>query len=54
MAVANALEAKVKNVSYGSKIKVDVVLDYDKENHVYFISDEQMEGLDDKVVKMVR
>ena len=54
VAVANALEANIKNVSYGSKITVDVVLDYDKENHVYFISDEQMEGLDDKVVKMVR
>ena len=38
----------------GSKINVDVVLDYDKENNVYVISDERMEALDDKVVNMSR
>ena len=53
-AVVTALEGKLSPVTYASKIKVDITLDYDKDNNVYVISDEQMEGLDDKVVNMSR
>ena len=53
-AVVAALEGKLSPVTYASKIKVDITLDYDKDNNVYVISDEQMEGLDDKVVNMSR
>ena len=53
-AVVSALEQNVSQMTIGSKISVDVVLDYDKENSVYVISDERMESLDDKVVNMAR
>ena len=53
-AVISELEGKVSGMTMGSKINVDVVLDYDKENNVYVISDERMEALDDKVVNMSR
>ncbi|MCI8464542.1 MAG: hypothetical protein HFI63_01600 [Lachnospiraceae bacterium] len=51
-AVAAGLVLYDGEISYGNKITVDVVLDYDKENYVYFISDEQMEALDDDVVSI--
>ena len=38
-AVISALEGKTSAMTRGSKINVDVVLDYDKENNVYVISD---------------
>ncbi len=53
-AVVSALEKSVSQMTIGSKISVDVVLDYDKESDVYVISDELMESLDDKVVNMAR
>ncbi|QNM05593.1 hypothetical protein [Qiania dongpingensis] len=53
-AVTEALEKSVSTVTYGTKITVDVTLDYDKENNLYVISDEQMEALDGKVVNMSR
>lgn len=49
-AVAAALAADVKEMVYREKVTVKVVLDYDKENNLYLISDEQMEALDDRVV----
>lgn len=53
-AVTEALEQNVSSMSYNNKIKVDVTLDYDKENNQYIISDEQMEALDSRVVDMSR
>lgn len=53
-AVAEVLEKNAASMSYGTKIQVDVTLDYDKENNLYVISDEHMEALDGKVVNMLR
>ncbi len=53
-AVAAALGTGVEEMVYKEKTTVKVVLDYDKENNVYLISDEQMEALDDKVVHIAR
>lgn len=53
-AVVAALEGGVKEMVYKEKTTVKVVLDYDKENNIYLISDEQMEALDDKVVNIAR
>lgn len=50
--VVAALESDVNEMVYKDKTDVKVVLDYDKENNIYFISDEQMEALDDQVVNL--
>ena len=51
-AVAAGLELNLGEMVYKNKVTVKVVLDYDKENNIYFISDEQMEALDDQVVNI--
>ena len=53
-AVVEALEQNVSTVSYKAATAFDVVLDYDSENNIYAISDEQMETLDSQVVSMAR
>lgn len=44
----------VNEMVYKDQTAVKVVLDYDKENNIYFISDEQMEALDHQVVNIAR
>ena len=53
-AVLDAVESLVSSVSYDSAVQVDITLDYDAENNLYTISDEQMEALDSRVVNMSR
>ena len=53
-AVAAALGSNVNEMVYQDKTAVKVVLDYDKENNIYFISDEEMEALDNQVVNIAR
>lgn len=52
--VASALGSGVGEISYKDKTTVKVILDYDKENNIYYISDEQMEALDGQVVNIAR
>ena len=53
-AIVEALEQNVSEMTYGDTVTLDVTLDYDSENNIYAISDEQMEALDGQVVNMAR
>lgn len=53
-AVVSAIIPTLSNVKYGEKDTVYITLEYDANNDIYFISDEDMQALSQKVVTIVK